>query len=225
MTALPRPCIYLVTDRRRLAGGARTSQDEVVALERVLDAAIDAAVDAIQIRERDVAARALADLVTRVHARARGAGTRVLVSDRADVALAAGADGVHLPADGLPAARARIFAPRWVIGRSAHAGDELSDVADADYVLFGTVFPTASKPTAWRVAGLDAFGAFAAAIETPVLAIGGVTPARAGEVAAAGGAGVAGIGIFLPPPQGLGVRAAVEALRDAFAAAQRHAVL
>ncbi len=221
MTALPRPCVYLITDRRRLAPRARTGRDELTALERFLDEAIDAAVDAIQVRERDLGTRALADLLARVHARARGAGTRVLVNDRADVALAAGADGVHLPGDGLPASRVRTLRADWIIGRSVHPGDDLSDVAEVDYLLFGTVFPTASKPATWRVAGLEAFGAMAAAIRTPVIAIGGVTPARVSAVAAAGGAGVAGIGIFLPPPLGLGVRAAVGALRDAFAAAQR----
>ena len=224
MTALPRPCVYLVTDRRRLAPGARTIAAALATLERFLDAAIDAAVDVIQVRERDVDARALTDLVARVHARAGGAGTRVLVNDRADVALAAGADGVHLPGDGLPTGRTRTLAPEWIIGRSVHPGDDPSDAADVDYLLFGTVFETASKPAAWRVAGLDAFGALAASVRIPVLAIGGVTPARASAVAAAGGAGVAGISIFLPPPLGLGPAGAARALRDALGA-QRSAIL
>ena len=220
MTALPRPCVYLVTDRRRLAPGARTSRDELTALERFLDAAIDAAVDVIQVRERDLGARELAELVARVHARARATGTRVLVNDRADVAMAAGADGVHLPGDGLPAGRTRRLGPDWIIGRSVHPGDDLSDLADVDYLLFGTVFPTTSKPATWRLAGLDAFGAVASSAGTPVIAIGGVTPARASAVAAAGGAGVAGIALFLPPPAGLGPARATVALRDAFGAPQ-----
>jgi thiamine-phosphate pyrophosphorylase len=217
--------VYLVTDRRRLAPDARTSRDELTVLERFLDAAIDAAVDVIQVRERNLGARELAELVARVHARARATGTRVLVNDRADVAMAAGADGVHLPGDGLPAGRTRMLGPDWIIGWSVHPGDDLSDLADMDYLLFGTVFPTTSKPATWRLAGLDAFGAVAASAGTPVIAIGGVTPARASAVAAAGGAGVAAITLFLPPPAGLGPARATRALREAFGAPQSREVV
>jgi thiamine-phosphate pyrophosphorylase len=221
VSTLPRPCVYLVTDRRRLAPSSRTLHDELTALERFLDEAIAAAVDVIQIRERDLDVRPLTGLAARVHARARGAGARVLVSDRADVAWAAGADGVHLRADSVPAARVRGLSAGWTIGRSVHERDEASSVTGADYLLFGTVFPSASKPAAWPVAGLDALASLTASVSLPVVAIGGVTAARVAALAAAGAAGVAGIGIFLPPPTGLGPAAAVRALRDAFEAAGR----
>jgi thiamine-phosphate pyrophosphorylase len=208
--------VYLVTDRRRLAPSARTIDDEVTTLERFLDDAIGAAVDVIQIRERDLDTGRLAGLVGRVQARAREAGVRLLVNDRADVALAAAADGVHLPANGLPVPRVRALNARWTIGRSLHAGDAGADLVGADYVLFGTTFPSASKPPAWRVAGLDALASARASLSLPVIAIGGLTPARVREVAAAGAAGVAAIGIFLPPPAGLGPAAAVRAFREAF---------
>ena len=217
MTALPRPCICLVTDRRQVAPRALTLTDECNALEAFLVTAIDAAVDVIQIRERDVDARALAPLIARVLARARPSGTRVLVNDRADLALAAGADGVHLPAAGLPASRVRALAPAWIIGRSVHAGDFNLASAGCDYLLFGTVFASTSKPAGWRVAGVDALRDVVEAARVPVLAIGGVTPAHAFSVAAAGAAGVAAVSLFLPPPAGLGPAAAVRALRGAFA--------
>lgn len=219
MSVLPRPCVYLVTDRRQLSPASRSLRDELTALERFLDEAIEAAVDVIQIRERDLEAGVLAGLVGRVHARARGGGPRVLVNDRADVALAAGADGVHLRADGLPVARVRALHDEWMIGRSGHSRDDLLDVIGADYLLFGTVFPSASKPTAWPVAGLDALETMTASVTMPVVAIGGMTPARVAALVDAGAAGVAGIGVFLPPPAGLGPGSAVRAFRDAFRAA------
>jgi thiamine-phosphate pyrophosphorylase len=136
------------------------------------------------------------------------------------VALAAGADGVHLPSAGLPTGRVRMLDPAWIVGRSLHPGEAPAAAAGADYVLFGAVFPSASKPAAWRAAGLDALGAAVAAVgPVPVIAVGGMTPAGAVGAAAAGAAGVAAIGVFLPPPRGLGARAAVAALREALGSA------
>jgi thiamine-phosphate pyrophosphorylase len=213
MTSLPRPCIALVTDRRQLTPGAAPA-DALQALKAWLDEAVDAGVDLIQVRERDLDGRALAGVVSALMPRARAARTRVLVNDRADVALAAGADGVHLPAAGLPTPRVRELSPAWVIGRSLHAGD-VPD-AEADYLLFGAVLPSRSKPAGWHAAGFETLRTVAAATRVPVLAIGGITPATAGAAAAAGAAGVAGIGVFLPPPRGMGPERAVDALRSAF---------
>jgi thiamine-phosphate pyrophosphorylase len=121
-----------------------------------------------------------------------------VVSARPDIALAANAEGVHLPAAGLPVAAVR----RWIgdgllLGVSTHRVVEVeaARLAGADYVLFGPIYPTPSKP-GWvggdRLAELER----AAALGLPVLAIGGVTIARLGELAGAGAAGVAGIRIF-----------------------------
>ena len=103
----------------------------------------------------------------------------------------------------------------WTIGRSAHSPEEAGGELSADYVLFGTVFPTESKPGA-EGAGLASLQEAAAACHAPVIAIGGITPERAAQARAAGAAGVAAIGGFLPPgrhPSALGVRTAVRALR------------
>lgn len=219
MTGAPRPVVCLVTDRHRVAPGASAAA-AIDALERLLGEAIDAGVDLIQVRERDLDAGDLCRLVRRLVERARGTAARILVNDRADVALAAGAGGVHLRADSFPAARVRTLSPTWIIGRSVHAGDSAVDEAGVDYVLFGTLFPTTSKPGA-APAGVEALSAFAAASSRPVLAIGGVTPAGARECRRAGAAGIAAIGAFLPAgsaPGALGPRAAVLAFRDALSA-------
>ena len=224
--------ITLVTDRRRLAPVARTTRDEIVALEAFLDPAIDVGVDVIQIREPDLDGRLLEGLVTRVVRRARGAGVRVLVNDRADVAIAGGADGVHLRASSPQASRVRTLHPSWLMGRSVHEGDGPSE-AGGDYVLFGTVFPSASTiparggaggPAGKTPAGLAGLARAVAASAVPVLAIGGITPAGAATCAAAGAAGVAAIGLFLPvgcSPDAMGAGPATRALRAALAGARR----
>jgi thiamine-phosphate diphosphorylase len=214
---LPAPCLYLVTDRRLVAPGARTIAAELRALEAWIDRAVGAGVDVVQIRERDLDAARLADLAAAVRVRARGTRTRVLVNDRADVALAARADGVHVRADGPALARVRALGPRrWIIGRSVHSLTEVRSHQSADYLLFGMVFPSATKGRGAPAQGLPALRRAAAASRTPVLAIGGMTVARARAAIAAGAAGVAAIGLFLPAgrvPGALGPARAVAALR------------
>jgi thiamine-phosphate diphosphorylase len=216
VSGLPRPSIYLVTDRRRLDASARTAREEVTALERWLEDAYGR-VDVIQIRERDLDGNVLCELAGRAVARARGTGTRVLVNDRADVARAVGADGVHLRADGPAVERVRTLGPPgWIVGRSVHAADEAVRHGTADYLIFGTVFPGGSKAVA--TAGLSMLTAVVAATTVPVIAIGGIDPPRATLAVRAGAAGVAGIGIFLPEgraPLALGIARAADALREA----------
>ena len=219
MNPIPVPAVCLVTDRRQLSPDARTASDEITRLESWLDEAIGA-VDAIQIRERDLDGRQWLALAGHVVERSRGTRTRVLVNDRADVALAAGADGVHLRADGPEVARVRRLGPSaWIVGRSVHGLEEIRAHAGADYLLFGTVFPTASKLAEAPTQGLDGLAEAVRATGRPVLAIGGITPARAAACAAAGAAGVAGISLFLPEgraPGSLGILHAVGELRAAF---------
>ena len=178
--------ICLVTDRRRRPPIAQAAE------------AVDAGVDLIQIRERDLDAATLSSLVRRVVELTRGSGTRVVVNDRLDVALTCGADGVHLRGDSIPPTRARSIVPQgFLIGRSVHGRDEALAVApDVDYLIAGTVFPTASKPGRIDLLGPNGLAAIAHAVHVPVLAIGGMTPERAGEVAAAGAAGIAVLGLF-----------------------------
>jgi thiamine-phosphate pyrophosphorylase len=207
---------HFVTDRRRFG----FSIDELVA--RVA-AAARAGVDVIQVRERDLPDRDLAALTRAIVAAAAAAGaqTRVLVNDRADIAIAAGASGVHLRGDSAPASRIRAMAasvqasaasaeasaPKaskapggFLIGQSVHS---LADVdaacaaGGADYLLFGTVFPSEGKPDGHPVAGLEALRQACARSPLPVVAIGGMNEARAAAVRDAGAAGFAAVGLFM----------------------------
>lgn len=221
MIALAHPWIYLVTDRARLTPDARTTRDGIVALESFVADAIDAGVDVIQLRERDLDGGALRDLAVRLQRRASGTLTRVLVNDRADVANAAGADGVHVRADGPPVARVRTLASGdWIVGRSVHSIAEAraASLDGADYVLFGTVFPGGSKGGVPDEDRLPALHEAAHTTQLPVIAIGGIDPARAAACRREGAAGVAAISIFLPEgraPLAIGVTRAVSELRHA----------
>jgi thiamine-phosphate diphosphorylase len=155
----------------------------------------------IQVRERDLDDGRLIDLVRRVIEAVRDTDARVLVNDRTDVAIASGAAGVHLRGDSPPAARVRTIVPEgFLIGRSVHALEEI-DAAVAgggcDYLLFGTVFPSAGKPAGHPVAGLDGLARACARSPLPVIAIGGMTPEREFDVARAGAAGLAAVGWFM----------------------------
>ncbi|HVC20681.1 MAG TPA: thiamine phosphate synthase [Vicinamibacterales bacterium] len=196
-----RPLLCLVTDRRRLPV---VPEDEASRQDALIDqvaAAARAGVDLVQVREPDLEAGALAALVSRAVA-AAGPATRIVVNERVDVALAAGAHGVHLRAASMDAARVRgITPPGFLIGRSVHGAAEARRVAAAgglDYVLLGTVFPSRSKPDGHPVVGTAVLAETVRAVDLPVLAIGGVTIETAAEVAQAGAAGLAAIGLFQP---------------------------
>lgn len=157
-------------------------------------------VDGLQIREKDLDDRALYGLA-RLARSLLPPGTLLLVNGRVDVALAAGADGAHLPADGVPLAPLRRrFGPGVVLGRSTHSVEEVEQAFrdGADHVTFGPVYPTPSKERFGPPVGLAAL-ARAAAVGIPVYALGGVTLDRFEEVASAGVAGVAGIRLFQHP--------------------------
>ncbi len=162
-------------------------------------AAARAGVDLVQVREPNLDGGALARLVTACVSAVPDTGARVVVNDRLDVALATGAHGVHLPADGAPSARVRAAVPPgFLVGRSVHSAIEAKQAADGgavDYLILGTVFTSVSKP-GWRPCGTTALAAAAAGVSVPVLAIGGITLERVPEVVAAGAGGVAGISLF-----------------------------
>lgn len=192
MNAPARPILCLVTSLRRLG-----SHDRVV--EQVRTAAA-AGVSLIQVREPGLPARDLYRLVGDTRAAVQGTSSRVVVNDRLDVAVAGGAHGVHLRADSLPADRVRAWGGPLLIGRSIHSAVEAAELARqgaVDYLVFGTVFPTGSKPPEHPVAGLEGLAAAVrAAGPVPVLAIGGITVETAAAAAAAGAAGIAAIGLF-----------------------------
>jgi thiamine-phosphate diphosphorylase len=188
----------VVTDRRRLCGTDAAMSVVRRALVEIVERARADGVELVQVRERDLDARDLATLVADLVAVTRGSRTRVLVNDRLDVALIGGADGVHLRADSMAIADARRIAPAsFLVGRSIHSADEARVAVDADYLIAGTVFPTASKPAGHTVLGLDGLAAIVRAASVPVLGIGGITPDRVQAVLSTGAAGYAAIGLFI----------------------------
>ena len=145
----------------------------------------------IQLRLKDVSARDLAGLAAEL---VRSVGIPVIVNDRADVALAVGAAGVHLGADDIPVAAVRSFAPPgFVIGASVGSDDEIVNARGADYVGIGPVYVTGSKRNAGSAIGVDGFSRLAVATGLPAVAIGGITSAHARALIEAGAAGVAAI--------------------------------
>ena len=220
MRALPYPLIAAVSDRRRLASSDGEACELLVAWAA---AVARAGIDIIQLREHGLTDAALTHLVRRVVAATAGMAAAVVVNDRTDVALVTGCAGVHLPSTAPPAEVVRRITPGdfW-IGRSVHDWDEPDTVArGCDYLTFGTVFSSNSKPAGHRVSGLEALQSACERAAVPVLAIGGVTVANAAAIAGTGAAGVAAIGLFTDgwSPRGGDdhVATVVEQLREAFA--------
>jgi thiamine-phosphate pyrophosphorylase len=150
----------------------------------------------IQIREKDLSARALFELVDAARKLPNPHGSKILVNSRVDVALAAGADGAHLPT-GSPAARVW-RRPGFLIGVSCHSVDDVRNAEKdgADYVVFGPVFAPLSKSTELEPRGLEGLKRATKAVKIPVLALGGVTRENSDLCISAGAAGVAGISLY-----------------------------
>lgn len=214
--------LCLITDARRLvAAVGRPPEAWVETLIEQVDGAIAGGIDLVQIRERSAAASTLTDVTRRCVALTRGSGARVVVNDRVDVALAAGAHGVHLREDSIPLAAARRLRPALLLGRSVHDPAAAAAAHDASYLVAGSVFRTDSKPGAAALLGLEGLRTLvAAAGAVPVLAVGGVTAENLAVVLGTGASGVAAIGAFLPLQQVSDLRDAVQNLtknlRNAF---------
>ncbi len=185
--ALPRLCY--ITDRRSL---------ERPLVPLILET-IQGGIDLIQIREKDLDTRDLLQLVQVAVEGSRGTAARVVVNDRLDVALAAGAQGIHLGVHSMPASRVRAAAPGgfW-LGVSCHSLEDVraAEAAGADYALLGPVFETESKLRYGPPLGLEALERAARQAAIPVLAIGGISLERVEACLEAGAAGIAGISIF-----------------------------
>jgi thiamine-phosphate pyrophosphorylase len=186
--------LYMITDRA-MAGRP---------LLPVVEECLGAGLRAVQLREKDLGVRDLLALTCSLRTATARHGARLIVNDRADVALAGGADGVQRTHASLPvAALRRACGPQALIGASVHGVDEAREAAatGADFVVFGPVYETPSKREYGPPQGLDALARVVAAVEVPVLAVGGVTPGRTQEVLARGARGVAAIGAILGTAQ------------------------
>jgi len=201
--------LCLVTDRSLVTG----------TLEEAVEACLGAGLRAVQLREKDLAARDLLSMARALRESTRRHGAKLLINDRADVALAVGADGVQRAGTSLPVSALRsISPPGFLIGASVHSVAEAlaAEPEGADFLLFGPVYDTPSKRQYGPPQGLAALERVASAVRLPVFAVGGVTPARVAEVMRAGASGVAVIAAILGSDGGTGRPAdAVKGFLDA----------
>jgi thiamine-phosphate pyrophosphorylase len=189
-----------VTDRKALGA----PDEGATVIERIRDA-IAAGADWIQLREKDMQGRELLALAKAAVAIPGAA--RIIVNDRLDVALAAGASGVHLGAASIPAPevigwrRAGNAPAAFLVGVSCHSLEDMrrAENAGADYVFFGPVFDTPSKRSFGSPQGVHRLAEVCRAVGLPVVAIGGITEANAVECVRAGAAGIAAIRLFQQP--------------------------
>jgi thiamine-phosphate pyrophosphorylase len=216
--------LYYITDRKQLPGPEPRRRELLLA--KIAEAA-RAGVDYIQLREKDLPARELEALARQAvgicrETRNEKRETKLLINSRSDVALATGADGVHLPADDIPASDARAV---WSSSRalnarretrnliitvyvSCHTADEVrrAEAEGADFAVFGPVFEKVGTSLS---VGLEALRAACHVGRMPVLAIGGITLQNARACLEAGAAGTAAIRLF----QGSDIASVVEELR------------
>ena len=161
-------------------------------------AAVRGGVTMIQLRLKDVDAR---DLVRIARGLVDASPAPVLVNDRADIALAAGAAGVHVGVDDVPAAALRNVVPAdFIIGASVGSEDEVKWSAGADYVGIGPVYATSSKPDAGGAIGIAEFARLAQLTGLPAVAIGGIDPTNCRDTLGAGAHGVAVIRAIFSAP-------------------------
>ena len=214
--------LYYITDRKQFSGSE--SRRRELLLAKIAEAA-RAGIDYIQLREKDLPAReleALAREAVRICRQTRNQKpeTKVLINSRSDVALAAGANGVHLPSGDIPASDARaiwssaltrnpkIKTRSWLVAVSCHTVDEvrLAEAHGADFAIFGPVFEKAGtslsvgldalRAACRRFAGGDRKTEAVAFGRMPVLAIGGITLEKARACLEAGAGGLAAIRLF-----------------------------
>ncbi|MCB1018648.1 MAG: thiamine phosphate synthase [Acidobacteria bacterium] len=179
--------LYYITDRQSCPSPLEA---------RVRDA-FEAGVDMVQLREKDLEARALCTVATALTAQPRQG--KLLINARLDVALASGADGVHLPSSGPAPSRIRSASERsLLVGVSCHAPDEVAraEQEGADFAVFGPVFDTPSKRRYGPPQGLERLAQACRLVRLPVLALGGVSLDNAAGCLERGAAGLAAISLF-----------------------------
>jgi len=185
------PVVCYVTDRRSLP--LAVSADAISMLLQTVQAAAAAGVDWIQLREKDLCGRESLHLARSAlqAIRARAPHTRILINDRVDVALAAGAGGVHLSENGFSVPEARRLCARFEQDSALGAARD-----GADYIYFSPIFHTPSKAFYGPPQGVERLRQICRAVSIPVIAIGGITLENVASCYAAGAAGAAAIRLF-----------------------------
>ncbi len=177
--------VVVITDAARSRGRSHLE---------IAEAAVRGGATAVQLRMKHETARVIAETARALAATCRAAGVALMLNDRVDLALACGADGVHVGQDDLPAAAARaILGPGPLLGVSAATPEEAAAAErdGADYLGVGAIYATATKADAGAPVGLERIGAVRRASALPIVAIGGITRDTAAATIRAGAAGVA----------------------------------
>lgn len=187
--------LYLVTDRHQTAGRPLVS---------VLEQALSAGVKAVQLREKDLDTRSLAELASEVASLTRKYNALLFINDRVDLVMALGADGVHLRSDSMPVRAARrVLGPNRLIGTSAHSVEEVlrAETDGADFAVLGPIYDTPSKREHGDPIGLRPLEDASLQSHIPIFAIGGISLPRVPEVRRVGAHGVALISAILSVEQ------------------------
>lgn len=214
---LQEPLIYLITTGQATAATTPDSKEFTEVL-RLVEAAARSQFSLLQLREKRLTARVLYELTVQAAEILRNSSTRLLVNDRADIAMAVGADGVHLTSSSIETAVVRqTFGKDFLIGVSTHSLADARTARDeqASFAVFGPVFATASKQVYGDPVGLGGLReAVSAVTPFPLLALGGVTLDNVEECFRGGAAGIAAIRLFQDPSK---LAAVVARIREIFA--------
>lgn len=191
MIDLSRPITYLITAGEAKDQGFQSQSRSILGM---IDLAVQAGISFVQLREKDLSARLLFEIAGEAAKIVKGTCTRLLINGRCDVAITAGADGVHLPEDGMPIGAVRgCVPPEFIIGMSVHSVESAvaAKKAGADYVIYGPIFRTPGKS---EPKGLGELHRVVEGVSgTPVVAIGGIDRSNFGSVLETGASGFAAI--------------------------------
>ena len=188
---------YYITARQQLSATSGNADQEKLLLRKVQEA-FQAGMDIVQVREKDLPGGRLAEIVEAMQRFPEKRQLKLVVNERLDIAMSCGADGVHLPAEGVPVAAAlRKAGKEYLIGVSCHSAKEVAraEAEGASYVLLGPIFKTPSKPCA-TPRGTELLRECSRTSKVPLFALGGVTRENAAACVSAGATGVAGIRLF-----------------------------
>ena len=185
--------LYLITDRKMVKGP----------LVEAVRLALEGGVQAVQLREKDLPIRELLVLAQELRAVTRAFGAKLFINDRVDVAVAVGADGVHLGTESIPVSAARkVVGQRMLIGVSTHSLEEAeaAEEGGADFITFGPIFETPSKAKYGLPVGLNAMKMCLREVNIPLFAIGGVHSGNIQQIITSGAHGVAMISAIFSAP-------------------------